>query len=45
MCLESSPKSEIEGHWCAGGVGDGHSLATVCREEMVSRDEGRILWQ
>lgn len=45
MFLESSLKSEIDGHGCAGGVGDDHSLATVCREEIVSRDEGRILWQ
>lgn len=45
MFPESSLKSEIDGYRCADGVGDDHSLATVCREEIVSRDEGRILWQ
>lgn len=45
MFPESSLKSEIDGQRCAGGVGDDYSLATVFREEIIPKNEGRILWQ
>lgn len=45
MLAESVPKSEIDGQQRAGGVGDDHSLATVCMEEIIPRNESKILWQ